>query len=106
MPYPSMPCRRATPEAALRPFQGWPTRKAGGLQPSSTPLDTSHRSPLLICLFTLSVSNGNEEEASLTNGHARPNNLVLGGNNNNCDNAGGDALARGGVSVTGWFQQR
>jgi hypothetical protein len=25
MPYPSMPCRRATAETALWPFQGWPT---------------------------------------------------------------------------------
>jgi hypothetical protein len=30
------PCGRATPETALQPFQGWPTCRVGGLQPSST----------------------------------------------------------------------
>jgi hypothetical protein len=34
MPYPSTPCRLATPETALRPFQGWPARRVGGLRPS------------------------------------------------------------------------
>jgi hypothetical protein len=40
MPDPSRPCGRATPETVLRPFQGWPAFWAGGLRPSSTPLDT------------------------------------------------------------------
>jgi hypothetical protein len=40
MPYPSTPCRQATPETALRPFQRWPTHRAGGLWPYSTPSDT------------------------------------------------------------------
>jgi hypothetical protein len=31
IPDPSMPCRRATLETDLRPFQGWPARKAGDL---------------------------------------------------------------------------
>jgi hypothetical protein len=30
-----------------RPFQGWPTHMAGGLQPSSTPLDTPRRTHML-----------------------------------------------------------
>jgi hypothetical protein len=40
------PCGRTTPEMALRPFQGWPARRAGGLWPSSTPLDTPRHMPL------------------------------------------------------------
>jgi hypothetical protein len=40
MPEPSTPCGRATPETALWPVQGWPAHRAGGLQPSSTLLDT------------------------------------------------------------------
>jgi hypothetical protein len=40
LPDPSMPCWRATPEMALQPFMGWLACRAGGLQPSSTPLDT------------------------------------------------------------------
>jgi hypothetical protein len=40
LPYPSMPCRRATPETALWMFLGWPAHRAGDLRPSSTPLDT------------------------------------------------------------------
>jgi hypothetical protein len=35
MPDPSTPCGRATPETTLRPFLGWPTGRAGDLQPSS-----------------------------------------------------------------------
>jgi hypothetical protein len=37
IPYPSMPWGRATPKTALWPFQGWPGRRASGLQPSSIP---------------------------------------------------------------------
>jgi hypothetical protein len=40
MPYTSTPCGRATPETALQSFQVSPTHRAGGLWPSSTPLDT------------------------------------------------------------------
>jgi hypothetical protein len=46
MPYPSTPYGRGTPETALQPFQGWPVHGGGGLQPSSTPLDTPCRTPL------------------------------------------------------------
>jgi hypothetical protein len=54
MPDPSTPCGRPTPETALQQFLGWPTRKAGGLQPSSTPSDTSCRTPkALIGTLTL-----------------------------------------------------
>jgi hypothetical protein len=38
--HPSPPC--PTPETALPPFQGWPARRAGGLQPSSTPFGKPH----------------------------------------------------------------
>jgi hypothetical protein len=38
MPDPSTPCGQATPETASQ-LQGWPTHKAGGLEPSSTILD-------------------------------------------------------------------
>jgi hypothetical protein len=46
MPDPSTPCGRATPETALHQFLVWPDRKAGGLRPSSTPLDTPRRTGL------------------------------------------------------------
>jgi hypothetical protein len=46
MPYLSMPCRWATCETALLHFQGWPACKAGGLGPSSNPLDTPLRTPM------------------------------------------------------------
>jgi hypothetical protein len=47
MPYPSTPWGRATPEMNLRLFLGWLTRRASGLRPSSTPLDTPRRTPML-----------------------------------------------------------
>jgi hypothetical protein len=40
MPDPYTPCGRATPQKALRLFGGWLARRAGGLRPSSSPLDT------------------------------------------------------------------
>jgi len=40
MPYSFTPCGQVTPETALQPFQEWPARKTGGLQPFSTLLDT------------------------------------------------------------------
>jgi hypothetical protein len=59
MPYPSMPCKRATPETALCPFQELPTRRAGGLQPSSTSIDTPRPTPMFSVSDSshLSVSN-------------------------------------------------
>jgi hypothetical protein len=46
IPYPSMPCRRATADTVLRPFQGWPARKVGGLlavfYPFVDPLTYTH----------------------------------------------------------------
>jgi hypothetical protein len=47
-PDPSTSCRRATPETALQPYLGWLARRAVGLRPSSTPLDTprcTHKLP-------------------------------------------------------------
>jgi hypothetical protein len=46
MPNPSTPCGRATSETASWLFQGWPACRAGGLRPSSTPLDTPRRTPM------------------------------------------------------------
>jgi hypothetical protein len=46
MPGPSTFCGRTTPETALCPFQGWPTRKMGGLRLSSTPLLTRRHTPM------------------------------------------------------------
>jgi hypothetical protein len=45
MPDTFTPCRRATPEMALRPFWQWPACRAGGLQPSSTPLVLGYPTP-------------------------------------------------------------
>jgi hypothetical protein len=47
MPDPSTPCGRATPQTALQLFLGWPTHRAGGLRPSSSPLDTPCRMGLV-----------------------------------------------------------
>jgi hypothetical protein len=47
MPDPSTPCGRATPETTFRPFQGWPSHRAGSLRLTSTLLDTARRAPLL-----------------------------------------------------------
>jgi hypothetical protein len=46
MPNPFMPCGRATPEMTLQLFQGRPTRRVGSRRPSSTPLDTPHRTSM------------------------------------------------------------
>jgi hypothetical protein len=45
MPDPSTPCRRATSETALWPFQELLTCRAGGQRPSPTPMDTPGRTP-------------------------------------------------------------
>jgi hypothetical protein len=54
-PKPSTPCGQATPEKTLQPFQGLPAHGAGSLQPSSTPLDTPHRAPILSATFPSSL---------------------------------------------------
>jgi hypothetical protein len=52
MPDSSMPCRRANPDTASWPFLGWPTRRVGGLRPSSSLLDTPRRKPMLpVCVL-------------------------------------------------------
>jgi hypothetical protein len=51
-PNPYTPCGRATPQTALRPFGGWPARRAGGLRPSSSPLDTPSRTGLHLDIRT------------------------------------------------------
>jgi hypothetical protein len=40
MSNPNTPCGRATLQTALRLFGGWPAHRVGGLQPSSSPLNT------------------------------------------------------------------
>jgi hypothetical protein len=45
MPHSSTPCRWATPETTLWPFQGWPAHIVVGQQPSSTHLDSPRRTP-------------------------------------------------------------
>jgi hypothetical protein len=45
MPHPFTPCGRATPETALRLFQGWLAHRAGRLRLSSTPLNTRRSIP-------------------------------------------------------------
>jgi hypothetical protein len=47
---PSTPCERATLETVLRPFLGWATRRAGGLQPSSSLLDTLCHTPMALAI--------------------------------------------------------
>jgi hypothetical protein len=49
MPDLSTPCRCATPETALQPFQEW----AGSLRPTSTLLDTQRHPPMVLpfCQF-------------------------------------------------------
>jgi hypothetical protein len=47
MPVPSTPRGRTTPEMALQPFRGWPSHRAGGLRPSSTPLAMEYAYVLL-----------------------------------------------------------
>jgi hypothetical protein len=49
-PDPYTLCGRATPQTALRPFGGWPARRACGLRPSSSPLDTPSRTGLAAAL--------------------------------------------------------
>jgi hypothetical protein len=52
---PSMPYGRATPETALQLSGGWPARRAGGLQTSSTILDTPCRTPMPIGLTRIGL---------------------------------------------------
>jgi hypothetical protein len=51
MPDPYTPSGRAPPQMALWPFGGWLARRAGGLQPSSSPLDTPRRTGLEAAVF-------------------------------------------------------
>jgi hypothetical protein len=55
MPNPSTPCGQATLGMALHPFQGWPTHRAGNLQPSSTLLDTPCPTPMPINQYIISL---------------------------------------------------
>jgi hypothetical protein len=58
MPNPSTPCRWATPKTALRSFWGWLVRRAGGLRPSSTPLDTPGRTGLVLNQCSVWIPRG------------------------------------------------
>jgi hypothetical protein len=46
MPFPIYALHRTLPETALWPLQGRPAHRAGGLRPSSTPLDTPRRTSM------------------------------------------------------------
>jgi hypothetical protein len=46
MPFTSTLCEWETPRTVLRPYQGWPARRAHGLLPSSTRLNTRRRQPM------------------------------------------------------------
>jgi hypothetical protein len=46
IPDPSTPCGQATPKMALQLSQGWLAHGPGGLQPSSTLLDTPCCTPM------------------------------------------------------------
>jgi hypothetical protein len=53
--HPALPCPTLLRPTLLRPvggplLQGWPAHMAGGLRPSSTPMDTLRRSPMIISL--------------------------------------------------------
>jgi hypothetical protein len=58
IPYSSKPCRKTTPETALRPFQEWPVHRVGGPWPSSTLLNILRRRPMV----TVSVAADGEAE--------------------------------------------
>jgi hypothetical protein len=59
LPDPSMPCGWATPVTVLRPFQGWPARRAGGLRPSFTHLNNTPRgTPTILPPSPLSTLEG------------------------------------------------
>jgi hypothetical protein len=75
MPNPSTPCGRATPQTALRLFGGWPARRAGGLRPSSSSLDTPSRTGLAAnerhaFIFLFSVSDLEMSSSSSTSSEA------------------------------------
>jgi hypothetical protein len=72
MPYPSMPCRRATPETALRPFQRWPAHGACSLQTSSTPLDTLYLIRLWLPVTESKGGIWHGVSKSLEDGHSPP----------------------------------
>jgi hypothetical protein len=61
LPKPSSPCGQATPETALWPYQGWLVRRASVLRPSSTPLDTPHRTPPASAKLRGGVGRGQEK---------------------------------------------
>jgi hypothetical protein len=52
VPDSSMPYWWATSAMDLQPFQGWPTRRAGGLRPATTPMVTPNHTPMISSLWT------------------------------------------------------
>jgi hypothetical protein len=46
---------KVSPGSALRPFLGWPARRAGCQRPSSTLLETPRRTPMIINIFRWST---------------------------------------------------
>jgi hypothetical protein len=69
MPYPSMPYGQATHETDLGPFQGWTARKASGMWPSSIPLDTPRRTPMVVRLDAIFVLASRASLLVTWNGH-------------------------------------
>jgi hypothetical protein len=53
-PCSTLPHLAASPVTALMPFQGWPAPGVGGLELSSSLLDTPHRTPMdVTCMLTV-----------------------------------------------------
>jgi hypothetical protein len=63
---PSTPCGRATAERPHGRFGGWPARKADGLRPSSTPLDTPRRTGLTWLVRWLGNGDGQPQAINLS----------------------------------------
>jgi hypothetical protein len=70
----SMPCRQAALETALWQFQEWPTHGtgAGGLQPSTTPLDNPNRTPMAFLGTAVHAGDGGTRTRLLATLHLSP----------------------------------
>jgi hypothetical protein len=66
IPYLSTPCRRATSETTLWPFQGWPARGTVNLRHSSTLLDTPNHTPMALSARRNPWMNRNQISPSIS----------------------------------------